>query len=285
MAVPENRFVNGDVRLHLRVWTGEGVPFLLLHGLASNSRTWDLVARRLSAAGHAAAALDQRGHGESDKPDAGYDFETVTADLARVLDALGWERPIVVGQSWGGNVVLEFGARYPGRARGLGFVDGGFLDPRSRPGATWERAARELKPPDLLGKPEAELRRLIRERNPDWAPEAVDGAMGNFEILPDGTVRPWLTLDRHMTILWALWNQSPSEIYSRVREPVVLCATDGGRFGLDVRTRQVEAAQAGLKRAKVHWFPDTSHDIHLHRPEELSRVFLEELRDGIWADR
>jgi len=46
-------------------------PFVLVHGLASNARLWDGVARRLAGAGHSSAAVDLRGHGRSDKPDTG----------------------------------------------------------------------------------------------------------------------------------------------------------------------------------------------------------------------
>ena len=45
-----------------------GAPFLLVHGLASNARLWDGVARRLASAGHSAVAVDLRGHGRSPRP-------------------------------------------------------------------------------------------------------------------------------------------------------------------------------------------------------------------------
>src|SRR6476660_8857533 len=96
------------VELAVRSWDGAGGrPFLLIHGLASNAHLWDGVANRLADLGHAVTAVDQRGHGQSDKPDIGYDFTTVTDDLAAIVAALGYERPVVAGQSWGGNVVLE----------------------------------------------------------------------------------------------------------------------------------------------------------------------------------
>ena len=89
---------------------GTQVPFLLVHGLASNARMWDGVAVVLAAAGHPVVAVDQRGHGRSSKPDEGYDFDTIVADLVALIASLGWVRPVVVGQSWGGNVVIELGA-------------------------------------------------------------------------------------------------------------------------------------------------------------------------------
>ncbi|MEZ4684044.1 MAG: alpha/beta hydrolase [Caldilineaceae bacterium] len=216
------------VQLYARRWPGEQPAFVLLHGLASNCRLWDMVAHRLAAHGHAVIAVDQRGHGLSDKPAHGYDFATVTADLAALVDELTLVTPIIVGQSWGGNVVLEFGARYPGRAAALGFVDGGFLDLQLRPGADWESTAERLRPPMLLGRPLTEIRTRIRQGNPDWSAEAVDAVLGNFDVLADGTIRPWLSLDHHMQILRALWEQRPSLLYPQVQEPVLICAALDG---------------------------------------------------------
>lgn len=283
-ADPVEGAVDAGLELHVRRWPGRQPGFVLLHGLASNARTWDLVARRLWAAGHAVAAPDLRGHGRSEKPDAGYDTAAVAEDTARLLDALGWERPLLLGQSWGGNVVLELGARYPGRVRGLGFVDGGWIDLRSRPGGTWEEVARELRPPNLLGTAWDTLRERLRAMHPRWSREAVDAVMGCFERLPDGTVRPWLTLERHLAILRGLWEQRPAELYARVREPVVLCVAEDGARDAEVRERQVEAAVRGLARAAVHRFPGAHHDLHLDRSGLLAETLLDELRAGIWAD-
>ena len=86
---------------------------VLVHGLASNARLWDGVATELARRDHPVAAIDLRGHGRSDKPDGGHDGATVADDVALVVDALGWSRPAVVGQSWGGNVVVELAHRHP----------------------------------------------------------------------------------------------------------------------------------------------------------------------------
>ena len=89
-----------------------GIPILLIHGLASNARLWDGPARRLAELGHAVTAIDLRGHGLSDKPDTGYDMANIADDVLDVVNALGarqrnWVRPLVLGQSWGGNIVVE----------------------------------------------------------------------------------------------------------------------------------------------------------------------------------
>src|SRR6188472_4719780 len=94
-----------------------GAAFLLVHGLASNARMWDGVAENLVAEGHPVATVDLRGHGRSSKPNGPYDMATVADDVAALLAALDMDRPIVAGQSWGGNVAVELAARHPNAIR------------------------------------------------------------------------------------------------------------------------------------------------------------------------
>lgn len=280
--MPQLISIDVGVRLHGYEWPGVNTPFLLLHGLASNSRTWFDVAERLASRGHRVIAYDQRGHGHSDKPESGYDFEAFTADLRKLIDQMALRRPIIAGQSWGGNVVLEFAARYPGVAHGLALVDGGFLDLRARPDGDWETIAERLKPPNLVGTPRDALRRRILAAHPDWSENGVEYTLANFETLADGTVRPWLKLPNHMAILRALWEQSPSALYPRVREPVLICAASRGDAEfLSIKREQVSRAQNGLRLAEVYWF-DADHDIHVHRPQALADLFLNTLHGGIW---
>ncbi len=278
-----------DLSLHIRRWprTGgkPGVPFVLVHGLASNAGTWDAVAPRLAANGHDVIAVDQRGHGLSDKPDGPYDFETVTDDLAALLDELALDRPIVVGQSWGGNVALAFDVRHPDRARGLAFVDGGFIDLQARPQGDWASIERDLKPPSLAGVRADDLRARLRHFHPEWSQTGIDGTMGNFEILPDGTIRPWLTLDRHMQILQSIWQQRPADLYPQVKAPVYIAVAEDDRDAarLESQRQQVAAAESGLTHVQVKRYPATDHDIHVHRPVELADALLNELDEGIWS--
>ncbi|MCB0191941.1 MAG: alpha/beta hydrolase [Anaerolineae bacterium] len=275
-----------ELTLHIREWPGEKRPFVLVHGLASNARTWEAVAEHLADAGHHVITLDQRGHGLSDKPDEGYDFATITGDLAQLLDALQLDHPILAGQSWGGNVMLEFGVRYPGRACGLAFVDGGYLDLRSRPDPTWEKISAELRPPDLIGTPRASLKQKMQEFHPDWSEMGIEATLANFETLPDGTIRPWLTLERHLKILRALWEQTPTTLYANITEPVLICAAEDAKNPewMKVKAKQVNAAHTQIARVEVHWFENTDHDIHVQKPIRLADLFLDALAHGIWAD-
>ncbi|MGA2112809.1 MAG: alpha/beta hydrolase [Anaerolineales bacterium] len=268
----------------LREWQGSGRPFVLIHGLASNSLTWTSVASILAGAGHRVLAYDQRGHGLSEKPATGYGFDEICADLESLLRERDVREPILVGQSWGGNVVLEYAARHPGQAHGLGFVDGGFLDLQNRPGATWKSIEQELRPPDLRGILREELKRKIQEMHPQWTEEGLEGTLANMEILPDQTVRPWLSLEHHLEILRALWDQRPLQLFPRIEEPVLICAAEVGETQrMEQKRRAVVAAQKGLARSQVVWFPATDHDIHVHRPRDISDLFLRSVRQGIWS--
>jgi len=270
-------------RIHVREWPGEKRPFLLVHGLASNCMTWEATARRLHEAGHRVVSIDQRGHGLSSKPDTGYSFADVTDDLRDLIGHLQMRSPIVAGQSWGGNVVLEYAARFPFGPAGVVLVDGGFIDLQSGGNGSWEQIAERLKPPALAGTPRAVMLQRMRQYHADWSDEGIEHQMANFETLPDGTVRSWLTLDRHMQILRSLWEQRPHELYPRVQAPTLVLPAENGPDERWARKRdEVAAAEGGMPNARVRWFEKTDHDIHVQRPAELADVLLDAVYDGFF---
>ena len=124
------------------------VPLVLIHGLASNALLWQGAAHEFMTMGHAVVAIDLRGHGLSEKPDDGYDMQSVTNDVVGVLRALadqGYDRPVVVGQSWGGNIVVELAHTHPELVRGVVAVDGGFLELQTH-FPQWEECSIALRP-------------------------------------------------------------------------------------------------------------------------------------------
>lgn len=261
--------VADGVALHVVTWEGgDRVPFLLVHGLASNCRTWEGVASRLHERGHPVAAVDQRGHGRSDKPDVGYDFATMCADLVIVLDAVGFERATVAGQSTGGNIAVELAARRPDLVTGVAGVDGGSLE-LSRRWPEWEDAKAALSPPRLAGTPAASIEEWARRAHPDWADWAVDATMANFELLADGTARPWLTFDRHLQVLRSLWEHRPSVVVPTLRVPLLLVLADSGDAWVEQK-RAMAAELAAAPHVRAAWFSPGDHDLHQQFPVELA---------------
>ena len=272
-----------DVVYEWSTSTSAGRGFVLVHGLASNARLWDGVALELADAGHPVAAVDQRGHGRSSKPDAGYDLPTVADDLARLIDVLGWSRPVVVGQSWGGNVVVELAARHPGLTAGIGCVDGGFIDLQSR-FPEWEECARALAPPPLAGTPMARMREWMQAGKADWPASAIAGAMANFEERADGTIAPWLTLDHHLAVLRGMWEQRPLDRLALVAEPVLWMPADSGDVAWTHDKRVgLEVAAAVHPRSRTHWFSPADHDVHAQQPTAVAAVLLAAIADGFFA--
>ncbi|MFM2182381.1 MAG: hypothetical protein RJB61_675 [Actinomycetota bacterium] len=261
-----------DLRVLVRNPEASGTPFVLVHGLASNAHLWDGVAESLASAGHPVASVDQRGHGQSSKPDHGYDFATVTADLVAVIAALGFRRPIVAGQSWGGNVVIELAATNPDSVAGVVAVDGGFIELGTR-FADWDECRAVLTPPRLVGTPLAAIESHMRRAHPHWPESGIRGALANFDVRPDGTIAPWLTLDRHLMILKALFDHRPSALFPAITLPVLLVPADTGdvAWAHDKRTA-VDDALAALPNGDAHWFSPADHDIHAQHPESLAEV-------------
>lgn len=274
-AVAEMRVTTDDgVGLHVLADNVDaiGVPFVLVHGLASNARLWDGVRRTIADAGFPVAAVDLRGHGRSDKPDAGYDFATVAADVVTVLDALGWPRAVLAGQSWGGNVVLEVTARHGDRVTATMCVDGGWIS-LSRMGS-WEEVRERLAPPQTTGTPVSEIEAYMRRAHPTWSDEAIAGALACFEVRGDGTVAPWLSRDNHLKILHHLWAHEPTQVFPQIRTPVVLVPCDDGSPRVEATRRAVAEAEQLLARSRTVWF-ESSHDVHAERPEEIAALLVE----------
>ncbi len=264
------------LRFHYRDWGGEGAAIVLLHGLSSQSHIFDLVAPLLSD-NFRVVALDQRGHGESDKPSNGYDFDNVTADLHAFLDAMEFRQAIIVGHSWGGNVALEFGARYPDRVDGLVLVDGGFLDIQARSEMTWERTEKQLAPPNFIGTPVEKFKTMIKEyAGKLWTQDIETVILQNFQVMPDQTVRPRLSFENHMKILRAMWEQRPPQLYPKINCPVLMIPAQSSqadeRGFNEAKRRNVAIAQKALAQSETIWFKDTVHDVPLHRPRKLAGV-------------
>jgi len=246
-----------DAKLHVRHWPGRR-PFVLVHGLSSNARLWDGVAQRLAAAGHAIYAVDLRSHGESDRPETGYDTATAAADLDAVCAALDVPPAVVVGQSWGGNVVVQLAARFPERVTALGLVDGGWSSLRDG-FPSWEACAKRLRPPDLDNMTAERLRSHLRRAHPDWAGWAIEATLANLRVTSDGHLERRLPIPQHMQILRSMWDDPPRPYFPDVGVPVLLVPAGDRKVSTD-----------GLADARVRAYPGGDHDLHAQHPDELA---------------
>lgn len=271
-------------------WGRHGRPLLLVHGLASNAQMWNGTTQALAALDHPTVALDLRGHGQSEKPSLGYDFGTLVEDLACVLaelivrDGPRWRHPVLVGQSLGGNLALEFAASHPDRLAGVACVDGGFINLQNT-FPSWDECADGLAPPELRGVTLRDLEAMLRRDAPDWPQEGIEGMLACFDEGADGFVRPHLQRDRHMSLLHELWEHPPSRLYAAVRLPVLILPAGAGGAPAFTKDRHadVQLALTQLPWGRARWFERAGHDIHAQFPTEVAQVIHDAIAAGFLA--
>ena len=289
MTVPSDCYTElRGLRFHYRDWGGDGRPVLLLHGLASTCHIWDLAAPRL-AADFRVAAPDQRGHGQSAQVDEGYDFATVSGDAAAFIERLGWQRPIIVGHSWGADVALELAAARPELVGGLIFVDGGTIDISNRPGWTLAQAREEMAPPIFTGFTPQMMRERVESGGrfgPDAPPETIEAVLANFHVLDDGTIQSNLRRENHLRIIDALWEHKPFELYPTLQcAALLLPARQATPDAIERRSRREDAiakAESLLPVSKTVWLEDSIHDVPLQRPGLVADTIREHIAGGFF---
>jgi len=106
---------------------------LLIHGMVSDSTTWNRAAEQLAERGHRVLAPDLLGHGDSDKPADGYQLAEFADSLAALLTELGARQATVVGHSFGGAVAMQLAHDHPELVRQLVLVSAGGLGRRVHP--------------------------------------------------------------------------------------------------------------------------------------------------------
>jgi non-heme chloroperoxidase len=97
---------------------GLGPPVVLVHGFLLDGHSWEKQEAALLAAGHRVITYDRRGFGASSRPSVGYDYDTLAADLATLLDRLDLTEVVLAGFCAGtGEVTRYLGTYGPGRVR------------------------------------------------------------------------------------------------------------------------------------------------------------------------
>jgi non-heme chloroperoxidase len=91
---------------------GQGQPVVLIHGWPLSGRSWESQEPALIEAGYRVINYDRRGFGQSSQPWDGYDFDTLTADLAALVDHLDLRDAVLIGFSMGGGEVVRYLSRY-----------------------------------------------------------------------------------------------------------------------------------------------------------------------------
>ncbi|MFJ5731770.1 alpha/beta fold hydrolase [Streptomyces paradoxus] len=268
MTWTEHTVVREGVRIRCRDWGGSGPPVVLLHGLAGHAGEWDTLAGNLSPR-YRVVAVDQRGHGASERRPRDVSRAAYVADAVAVIGQLGLHRPVLAGQSLGGHTALLTASAHPDLLRGLVLVEAGpgRADPNvpAEIGAwldTWptpfpsRRPAVEFFGGGGVGEGWASG---LEERDGGWWPRFDRDVM--VEALTENARRSF----------WDEW--------ASITCPTLVVL---GQSGI-VPAREAEAMLQRRPETMALSILGAGHDVHLERPEVLHRLlqeFLGRLADG-----
>jgi len=247
----------GDQCIILRRWAGNGPALILIHGISGSGFNWEPLIPALSER-FTPVAIDLRGHGASGRPESGYLYDDYIGDLDAAIDALGEDRPLIVGHSLGGIIALWWAAKHPDRAAGIVVIDSPL------------RSGQDFMPTfdGWLAEnatPLEELAAYYRAKRPEWsedvavrrAREMKSTARNVFvELRADSLAHDGV--DRLAEI-------------EHVTSPILFFQGDP-EAGSMVNPVDATGLADRLPNARVVRKPGAGHSLHQERPEE----FLEE---------
>lgn len=215
---------------------------------------------------------DQRGMGQTDKPDISYSMEQYADDAARLLDAVGWDDCSVVGYSFGGMVAQEFAVRHPARARKLviaGAAAGG-AGGSSFPMEQFQGMAQDEMLRLRIATSDLRHDADWQKKNPDEFSLLYDQALVATQFAADEP-------GRDVGSRRQLEARAKHDAYDRLPElkmPVLVC---GGVYDGIAPVNAVRAMAANIANAELALFED-GH-LFLHNDPAAGKNVMEFLQD------
>lgn len=175
-----------DIHLHYLDWGGQGEPLLFLAGLGDSAHIFDDFAPWFTDE-FRVLALTRRGHGQSARPESGYDLPTLVEDIRNFLNTLEIPQVNLIGHSMAGDELTLFAHRYPERVRKLVYLDSSLKhlwlndqseDPLALPPPT---------PADFASL--SSLRAWLKTQFGFWSDAQEANLRATLVNLPDGSVR------------------------------------------------------------------------------------------------
>ena len=256
------------VRLH---WTELGessdrTPIVLIHGLNNSCLSWSRVAPLL-ATDRRVLMLDLPGHGQSDRPNVGYELDWYAHVVARWLEAVGVEKADVVGHSFGGGVAQMLLLECPQRIRRLVLVAAGGL---GKGVGAWLRLASLPHFVEYLGQPFMALGTRLALRGAREGVTRQDIAELSRLNSQAGSARAFARSVRDVID----WRGQRRNFLHRAQEveqiPPVLVLW-GDRDTL-IPIEQGRAFTALLEGAVFRTFEGAGHYLHNEQPEVFART-------------
>jgi len=258
----------GDIKLYYEIH-GKGEPLVLIMGIGMRSGHWFAIQDKL-ATEYRVIVLDNRGTGQSDKPEIPYTTKMMAGDVVGLLDVLGIGATNVFGHSMGGMIAQEFALNYPGRLDNLilgGTFYGGTKAVRN------PEAAAFLFNPELAKLPAEER---VRATIPwVWNKEF---AKNN----PDAIERLVAITCEYPTPVYALISQANAvmthDTYDRlpdIKAPTLVIAGTGDRI---IPYENAKLLASRIPNAELAIIDNSGHGFHTDSTEKASKIILDFLR-------
>jgi pimeloyl-ACP methyl ester carboxylesterase len=261
-----------DVRLRYWEWPGSGQTILMVHATGFLGRIWDPVVQSLPG-GYRVIAIDQRGHGDSDKPDIDYDWQYFVKDVDGLTRTLGIEGCVAVGHSGGGASIAYAEIERPGLFSGLVLIE-----PIAYPGPRRPVVPREGSPDlptisrnrRLVWDSREEIIDSWRSRPPfdSWASEALRAYVqrGFFER-PDGKVELKCPGEYEARMFEQSFSLDTFERLPELKAPnLVIFGQNTDTFPRPLRDRIAERITNSERRD----IAGAGHFVVMEKPEEIA---------------
>jgi len=213
-------------------------------------------------------ALDLRGFGRSDKPEAGYGCAELAEDIAAFLDALGLPQAVLIGHSFGGLVIQHFAARHPERVLALVLADtfAATLPPKGLTPAVQQRI-------DGYGSPE-QNRRVFSAAVPRYFdPANVTG--DQIDRFVEIGAQAGNTALRQALRANYTTPAIPVARYAALEAPTLILVTTHDPFGT---FDKAVAMSDALPRSRIGVIARCGHTPMWERPEAFARMVSEFLK-------
>jgi 3-oxoadipate enol-lactonase len=247
-----------DIEIYYEV-SGHGPPVVLIHGLGSSGRDWELQVPAFREE-YRVLTFDLRGHGQSDKPPGPYSIPLFAGDTAELMQCLDLAPAHVVGISLGGMIGLQLAVSTPHLVRSLTVANAGpeFV---VRTGRDRLQVLQRKLIVDLLG-----MRKMAQVLSKRLFPKPEQ------EDLRRQFVQRWSENDlrAYKDAMRAIVGWSVTEHLSEIQCPTLVLAADQDYTPVAVK----EAYAARLPNAELVVIRDSRHATPVERPEEFNREVL-----------
>jgi pimeloyl-ACP methyl ester carboxylesterase len=271
-AVVQRRYINLDrQRFGYFVWGESGPPVVLVHGTGFHGYVWKPIAQALSSH-YQVFAIDQRGHGDSPKPESGYSWDVFAADLHQFLTALHLTTAAAAGHSGGATTIALCAAAHPGLIGRAVLIDP-ILVPRSMDGHTLENpVAQRARKRRMVWESRTSMFHSYRTRPPfnTWREDVLWAYIEEGTVLrPDGHVELKCPGAIEAQVFENALNSNGFDVLPQIDVPVLVVRGESTEVFPEA---SAALAVSLLPQGRLKTIARTSHFVPMERPDAVERA-------------